>query len=176
MIPAEKISERPSKARSLKPFRSHVVDGSNHVPSAGQAALLFSPGGDSKIQQLGHSVRCNNHIRRFHVTMNHVIAMGIGQRGAYLLDDPQSESQRKRTADWITRSKASPATLLHHNVRKAFLFAQIVDRDNVWMLQHAGLGRLAIEALQHLRVPGETFSNSFNRHFAAQMFIEGPID
>ena len=66
--------------------------------------------------------------------------------------------------------------VLHHDIRKAFLLTQIVDRYDIGMLQHAGLSRLAIEALQHFRVSGEAFRDGFDRDFAAQMFIEGAID
>src|SRR6185312_9030363 len=59
--------------------------------------------------------------------------------------------------------------------RHAVFVAKIVDDNNVGVLKNARL-RLAIEALQHLRLAGKSLRESFDRHLPADSPVFGAID
>ena len=65
------------------------MDGSNYVSGTSQPALLLLLAGDPKIQQLGHAVRLDDDVRGFYITMDDIVAMGIGKGRAHLLDNLQ---------------------------------------------------------------------------------------
>ncbi len=60
---------------------------------------------------------------------------------------------------------------LHHDVRTAVFFADVVDRADVGMIQRGRGLRLAPEAFERLRVAGQIFRKEFQGDEAAEIGV-----
>jgi hypothetical protein len=65
---------------------------------------------------------------------------------------------------------------LHHDVGAAILFADVVDRANVGMVERRGRLSFTLESLQGLMVPRQGFGQEFECGEAVQLGILGLVD
>ena len=91
-------------------------------------------------------------------------------------DDLELRRQRQRLRPAQHRVKVLAAQEFHHDVRRAVVLAQFVDRDDVRVLQpRDGLG-LALEPLARRRVEREIDQHHLERDVAVERRVLGAIE
>ncbi|MGD0548760.1 MAG: hypothetical protein ABR991_13205, partial [Terracidiphilus sp.] len=110
-----------------QPLGGHVGDGADQVAGAGEVlvALALLQAGDAEVQQLGCAVRLHKDVGRLHVAVDDVVAMGIAEGRADLLQDDQAVGHRELriAADELVERIA--LDFLHHDVRGSVVVAQV---------------------------------------------------
>ena len=161
-----------------QPLRRHVGHRADDVSRPRQADVLAAPlqARNAEVQQLGLAVRLHEDVGRLHVAMNDVVGVRVPQRRAGLLDDaqPVHHGERHVARDDLVQRIALHA--LHHDVGNPVVFAEIVDRHDVGVIEPAGLAAFFIESRQHLAVAGHSLGEGFDGHFAPDLLVHRAID
>src|SRR6185295_5417971 len=103
--------------------------------------------------------------------MNDVVAVCVFE----CVTDLHCNSDDARELSWTCLRKTWSLDQFHYQKRKAACFADVVNRDDVWMIQCRGCARLPHEtfaAIGSLARGGE----NFNRDFAPELEIRGAKD
>ena len=159
-------------------LRRHIPHGPNHVPGLRQSVLPVDllVVGDAKVQQLGLVVLLHDHIGRLDIAVDDVIAVGVTQGQANLLDHGQFGGYREIAIGLNDPLQRFTGDELHDDIRKPVLLAHVVHNNNVRMHQRPGLCRLPVESPQHFLVLDETFGEGLDRNLTPQMPVEAEID
>src|SRR3989449_1624847 len=102
---------------------------------------------DPEVHDLDAAVRGDAHVRRFDVAVDHAAVVGVRQRREHLDHDIELALERQRVVPTDDRAQVAAVHQLHRDEELVLGFAEVVDRDDVGVLQHAGGARLAQEAL-----------------------------
>src|SRR3989442_182089 len=152
--------------RDIKPSNVRIAtDGGIKIMDFGIARLQsaeFTGSGelrrlqprDPEVHDLDAAVRGDAHVRRFDVAVDHAAVVGVRQRLEHLDHDIELALERQRLVLGDDRAQVAAVDQLHRDEELVLGFAEVVDRDDVGVLQHAGGARLAQEALT--RVAGAT--------------------
>ena len=73
-------------------------------------------------------------------------------------------------------SQRDTSHILHHDVGRALLLAQVVDRDDIRMVERRGRAGFLLEAPQPFRVVGELRAKHFYDDMAVELEIFGFVD
>ena len=148
------------------------------MAGAGQAHVLFAlfQAGDAEVQQLGRAVRLHKDVGRLHVAMDDVVAMGIAERRADLLQNaqPVGHGELRAGADQLVQRLALHA--LHHNVGGSVVVAQVVNGDDIGVVEPARSAAFLVEAGQHVGVAHEALGQGLDGHLAADLLVDAAID
>jgi hypothetical protein len=73
-------------------------------------------------------------------------------------------------------TKSLSVNVLRRDKVTAVNLANLINRDDVWMIQRRGGARFLLKAAYSFRLVGKTIGQYFKRHFAAQLCILRQID
>ena len=102
--------------------------------------------------------------------MDDSLVVGRGQSIGNLLRTLHCFADRQRALVELLAQRA-PFEQFRHNVGSFLLSADIVDRENIWMIQRRHCARLLLESTQSIRIACERFRQNFDRHLAPQARI-----
>jgi len=97
--------------------------------------------------------------------------MCAGKRGKHIIENHPDQGFRHRAPRDVARQRR-PGQPLHHDERHSFVFAAVVNRDDVRVIQRGGRPRLGLEAQPCLRVIGEARVKQLDRDRPAQAGIQ----
>ena len=165
------------KGLAAQALGSNVVNRADYVAGAGEAGLGVGTlhAGDAEIDDLRLAVRLHDHICGLDVAMHDSTLMRVTQCGAHLLDDAQLIDQRNRPARRDDLVQRIAIDVFHDDEWHAVFVTKVIDDNNVGMLKDSGL-RFAIEALEHIGLPGEALGERLDGDLAADALVFGAID
>ena len=152
------------------------------MPKASRHAQghIIDPLGQSKIGQPDLAGRIEDQVRRFHVAVDHITLMGMGQglgglqRPAGRLDKIQRDSLLLRLLQH--GSQAAALDELHGIVEHALLLADGEDRYDVRVVQLGDRLGLALEPFHGILVGNACEAEDFEGHFPLERELLGFID
>ena len=132
----------------------HVVrrphDGADARQFLLAGALLADPR-DAEVENLDDAVGVDLDVRRLHVAMDDAGAVRVGQAAAHVLDDAQLPGDGQTRTALHDGPERLARHVLHHDVRRVVVLADLEHRHDVGVAQAPGRARLAGEALAQLR-------------------------
>jgi hypothetical protein len=108
--------------------------------------------------------------------MDDALVVRVAEAFAQLNRDFELLLQRERRVVLEQRFEVAAAQELHHDVRRAFDFAQLVDRDHVLVLQARDGARFTLEPLAGGVVAGEVDVHHLQRDVALQHRIVRAVE
>jgi hypothetical protein len=167
--------------QSLHLLRRHVSDCSHHHARLGLGSQGCRVGSrlrrqlrQAKIQNLHSPVARDKNIFRLQVAVNDALVVRRCQSSRHLLCELGRLSRRQRTG--IQPSTQGFAfQKLRDQIRRTFVLAKIMNRQNVGMIQRRYRPRLLLEPPQPFGVAGKRPRQNFDGHVAIQPRIAGAI-
>ena len=127
---------------------------------------------EAEVHQLGRAVLGVEHVLWLHVAVNESLLRGKGERVHELLADAHHAHRVK--AAWIglhVLVERPAGHQLHRDVRHALLLSEGVYLGYVRMVEPRGRLRLALEALDELRVGPEFLQHDLDGHLAVEHLV-----
>ena len=168
-------------------LRRHIGDGAQGAARTGEVARgLVAVGRDTwvaavvelrqpKIQQLRLAVFGDEDIRRLDVAMDDALGMRRIERVGNLNSQVEQEVDRQRLAVDAMLERL-PLEKLHREKGAAVVFANVVDRADIRMIEGRSGAGFAPEALQHRQLAADLVRQKLERHKAPQAGVFSLVD
>src|SRR5262249_49408965 len=167
-------------------LRRHVTDRAHNHPRIGDpflrgrvlvyaAKLLRVEFGKTEIEDLHPPIVRDEQVLRLQITMDDAFGMSGGQS---LGDLPRVINGLSRS-DWsllYRRAQLFAFEQLGDEIGRAFILADVVNREDVRVIERRGCKRLLLEAAQAIRVLRARGGKDFDCHFAVDPRVAGAPD
>jgi hypothetical protein len=150
-------------------FRSEIVERADHLPGVrrGAAELL----GDPEVGQVDVAVLIEQDVRRLDVAVDETAAVRGVERARDLGENRDRTIGRELGLAFEHGLQVTPLDVAHGEVELPIVFARLVDRDHVRVVERGRHTRLLQEALAESLVPGELGSDQLERDRALEREI-----
>ena len=101
--------------------------------------------------------------------MNDLIIVRVFER----LADLDGDGDDAREISWTSLRESRPGDVFHHEKRKPVYFADVVNRDDVWMIECRGGARFAEQTFARI---GILSGDEFYCDFALELEVSGAKD
>ena len=152
---------------SFRLFRRHIPRRAHRDPALSQAfdVELF---GQAKIGYLGRAIGAEQHIRRFEVTMHHLMAMGVLHGDGQRFHQLGALGRGQRLSLKFLR-KAAAGTVFQSEAREAVQLVDFVDLHDVGVLQACHGFRFGSEASQAVGIGVGTLQDHLEGHDTVEL-------
>ena len=142
----------------------------------GHGRIRLPQPGQPHVDQLDAALGRYQHVRGFHVAMDHLPGVGMGQGLGHLDRIAEGLGDRKRSLPLDQHANVHPLDKLKDNVVQAAVLAHVVRSGDVVVVESRGRLRLVLEPLQGIRVGGLLGRQDLQCDDASQSRVERPID
>ena len=133
--------------------------------------------GEAEVEHLRLAARGDEDVGRLDVAVDDAVARARRRaRRRSAIAEIEQLVERQRPAADAGASSVLAVEQLHDDERLALVLADVVDRADVRMVQRRGGARLALEALERLRVARQLARQELERDLAAEARVLGAVD
>ena len=139
-------------------------------------ACLFDDLGQTEVHQLGLLVSSPHRICGLNVAMNDLLFMSVCEGFAHLHKHMQNARRRNRPATTKNFFQRSAFNVFHRDVEATGLFARIVDRHDIRVIELRGGLRFTHEVIDRLRILGQRLRKNFEGDDSVKQGVLNLVD
>ena len=135
---------------ALDLLRGHVVGSPHDHAGLGEAGI--GDPRDAEIQDAQDAFAVDHHVRRLDVAVHHALVVRVLEAGGQFFEQLELPRQGQRNVLLDVLGEGRPLDVFHDDVGGAFVFAEVVDGDDVGVFEAARGLRLAEKAIVEVLV------------------------